>query len=604
MERSKAARKPAMMTFHSLVIASMLSAQSSAYVGLRSGGWACADASLGARSHRHHPKQHPHQRGCLVRHRRRRRQGGRLEATLQGGTDAPGGEENDHWEDAETRAVMEQFKRSVLDERGRVRQMTDRKAAEVAGAAADGILKLAERKVRSKLPPPPGLFDSDDPSAAAAAAGSYADESSNAAAIRHQFYAAIGQEEEEGDGELEEEEALLDWGNDRDRLSGVGMGEGRGPGRHPLRMESREDGAEYESILAALKAYHAQHGNLLLTHKYHTTPTTSAVESAQEEGEGGTRGVASSSKAAGMVEHQGWRLGQKAYNMKFWKKHIRDRPSRREELAKLGFVWERLQDEYNLFLEALLAYRDIEGSLLVPSSFVVPEEEPWPLCCQGMRLGAKVAGVRNQSLYVRADVARWYQLDAMGFVWDLSDAPFRQVFDALVEYKAQHGNLHVPVAFQVPSCPPWSEDLWGLAVGQRVLDIRARHRYIRNDPDRIRMLNQIGFQWTDAAKTSYANVVRALKAYRRVKGRDFSVPSSFVVPSFLPWPQSCWGLRLGTALVDIRSKGSGSGDCPSERLSSTNEARAIEYEGEDRQQRRLELERLGVFTQSRVRARL
>ena len=37
---------------------------------------------------------------------------------------------------------MEQFKRSVLDERGRVRQMTDRKAAEVAGAAADGILKL------------------------------------------------------------------------------------------------------------------------------------------------------------------------------------------------------------------------------------------------------------------------------------------------------------------------------------------------------------------------------------------------------------------------------------------------------------------------------
>lgn len=37
---------------------------------------------------------------------------------------------------------MEQFKRSVLDERGRVRPMTDRKAAEVAGAAADGILKL------------------------------------------------------------------------------------------------------------------------------------------------------------------------------------------------------------------------------------------------------------------------------------------------------------------------------------------------------------------------------------------------------------------------------------------------------------------------------
>ncbi|CAN0030214.1 unnamed protein product [Hapterophycus canaliculatus] len=144
----------------------------------------------------------------------------------------------------------------------------------------------------------------------------------------------------------------------------------------------------------------------------------------------------------------------------------------------------------------------------------------------------------------------------MGFVWDLSDAPFRQVYDALLQYKALHGNLHVPVAFCVPSTAPWQEDLWGLALGQsRVLDIRARHRYIRNDPERIKLLNEAGFRWADAAKASYGNVVRALKAYRKIKGRDFSVPSAFVVPSFLPWPQSCWGLRLGTALVDIRSKG-------------------------------------------------
>ncbi|CAM9898051.1 unnamed protein product [Ectocarpus fasciculatus] len=197
-----------------------------------------------------------------------------------------------------------------------------------------------------------------------------------------------------------------------------------------------------------------------------------------------------------------------------------------------------------------------------------------------MRLGAKVAGVRNQSLYVRTDVARWYQLDAIGFVWDLSDAPFREVYDALLQYKAEHGNLHVPVAFRVPSSPPWHQDLWGLALGQRVLDIRATHRYIRNDPERIRLLNEAGFRWTDATKASYGNVVRALKAHRKIKGRDLSVPSSFVVPSFLPWPQSCWGLRLGTALVDIRSKGR-------------------YLKGEERQQRRMELERLGVFAQSR-----
>ena len=47
---------------------------------------------------------------------------------------------------------MEQFKRSVLDERGRVRPMTDRKAAEVAGAAADGILKLVSCCLISLVP--------------------------------------------------------------------------------------------------------------------------------------------------------------------------------------------------------------------------------------------------------------------------------------------------------------------------------------------------------------------------------------------------------------------------------------------------------------------
>lgn len=38
-----------------------------------------------------------------------------------------------------------------------------------------------------------------------------------------------------------------------------------------------------------------------------------------------------------------------AYNMKFWKLHVRDRPSRREELAALGFVWGRCDKFLTLF---------------------------------------------------------------------------------------------------------------------------------------------------------------------------------------------------------------------------------------------------------------
>eukprot|EP00752_Nemacystus_decipiens_P004819 g4386.t1 len=478
----------------------------------------------------------------------------------------------DPWMEAKSRALMKQFKDSVLDEDGlSVRALSEQSARRAADQAAGGMMDLAEREFRSRLPPPASrssLYHPDDSdidldldlaavgrigvdSAATTADGAARGEANVHARL-------VGETFPEGGGAND-----VDWG-DADEITGGGNGSmeggaaiGSGVARPVL--ESVGDRAEYESTLAALKAYRRQHGNLLLTQNY-------VMPCDEEEG--------------GMREHRGWRLGQKAYNMKFWKRHVRDRPSRREELAALGFVWGRLQDEYNLFVEALLAYKEIEGSLLVPHSFVVPEGGPWPLCCQGMRLGAKVSGVRNQSLYVRTDVARWYQLDAMGFVWDLTDAPFRQVYDALLQYKALHGNLNVPVAFCVPSSPPWHQDLWGLALGQRVLDIRAKHRYIRNDPERIRLLNKAGFRWADAAKASYVNVVRALKAYRKVKGRDLSVASSFVVPSFLPWPQSCWGLRLGTALVDIRSKGR-------------------YLKGKDSEERRQELERLGVFAQSR-----
>eukprot|EP00903_Cladosiphon_okamuranus_P017703 g16302.t1 len=448
-------------------------------------------------------------------------------------------------------ALMQQFKDSVLDEDGlSVRVLTEESARRVADQAADGILGMAEREFRNRLPPPTSgssLFQLDDLDLDLDVDLDLADVGGIAAGSNHRA-------KENKDGlPVEEGGGTVDWGQAEGKegcVGGDGSGDGgpaTGSGVAQPVLESVGDREEYESTLAALKAYHRQHGNLLLTQNY-------VMPCDEEEG--------------------------RAYDMKFWKRHVRDRPSRREELAALGFVWGRLQDEYNLFVEALLAYKEVEGSLLVPHSFVVPEGGPWPLCCQGMRLGAKVSGVRNQSLYVRTDVARWYQLDAMGFVWDLTDAPFRQVYDALLQYKAEHGNLNVPVAFCVPSSPPWHQDLWGLALGQRVLDIRAKHRYIRNDPERIRLLNKAGFRWADAAKASYVNVVRALKAYRKVKGRDLSVPSSFVVPSFLPWPQSCWGLRLGTALVDIRSKGR-------------------YLKGKESEERRAELERLGVFAQSR-----
>ena len=74
------------------------------------------------------------------------------------------------------------------------------------------------------------------------------------------------------------------------------------------------------------QAYHAQHGNLLLTHKYHVTPSSQPFQEAGGRRDGGGREAAAPTAPAAaaaaaaavataapvvLVEHRGWRLGQK-----------------------------------------------------------------------------------------------------------------------------------------------------------------------------------------------------------------------------------------------------------------------------------------------------
>ena len=81
----------------------------------------------------------------------------------------------------------------------------------------------------------------------------------------------------------------------------------------------------------------------------------------------------------------------------------------------LGFVWQRLQPEYNLVFEALVAFKLAYGHLLVPSDFVVPRGDAhWPLGTVGLPLGRRVRQIRNRNDYLGADQARYAQLDELG----------------------------------------------------------------------------------------------------------------------------------------------------------------------------------------------
>ena len=79
----------------------------------------------------------------------------------------------------------------------------------------------------------------------------------------------------------------------------------------------------------------------------------------------------------------------------------------------------------------------------------------------------------------------------------MNDIRFQNVFRALERYKEIYGDLVVPQPFTVPSdTDDWPEVTWGLRLGARVNAIRSQGTFLKGDPTRRQMLDDIGFAWS------------------------------------------------------------------------------------------------------------
>ena len=349
----------------------------------------------------------------------------------------------------------------------------------------------------------------------------------------------------------------------------------------------------YESAIETLRAYHSNHSNLVIPRRF-IVPKEDVYP----------------------TEWHGIDLCSTVYNMKWWQRHVKQNPDRVAELNKLGFIWERLQPEWNLVLEALITYSALNGDLLVPTKFVVPHEsEHYPKATWGLPLGNCVFRIRSRHDFLRGKNAesRRAQLDGLGFVWDMTEHLFRKFyfvlrhFKKLEEERPQEGTggarraLRVPSTFIVPSGEDsgWPPELWGYRLGEKCNAVRQKELYIKNDVERQRALAELGFQWSGNATLGWLDVVHGAAIYSRMNGRNLDVPSNFVVPApphidhdsndaedtsitgsddAWPWPgeddlcsilsnvphpllnyirhlERLWGLNLGQRLKDIRLKG-------------------------------------------------
>jgi Arc/MetJ-type ribon-helix-helix transcriptional regulator len=308
----------------------------------------------------------------------------------------------------------------------------------------------------------------------------------------------------------------------------------------------------FESAFAALHAYHNIHGDLVLPRRF-VVPVDPTYP-------------------------QQWHqmdLASVVYSMNWWKLHIKNRPERVSRLSKLGFIWERLQPEWNLILEALVTFRAIHNNVLVPYRFVVPRgDSQWPRATWGLPLGSCVYRIRARNDFLRGHHAgsRRDQLDGLGFVWDIQEHRFRKFYTVLRHYAqrelsgpySKNGEkkiIRVPSNYIVPQCKGWPEDLWGYPLGVKSSAVR-KGLYIKHEPRFQIMLAELGFRPTGNADLGWLRVVHASAIYSRRNGRTLDVPLSFIVPEKpsnmsqddWPWPQYLCGLPLGQRLKDIRVK--------------------------------------------------
>jgi hypothetical protein len=278
----------------------------------------------------------------------------------------------------------------------------------------------------------------------------------------------------------------------------------------------------YDITLQALKRYHDNHGHLVLPRRFSVPESTDYPS----------------------MWH-GVDLAGTVYNMRWWLYHVKQQPDRVHDLNRLGFVWERLQPEWNLILEALIVYRGLHGDLLVPSDFTVPHEsQQWPKACWGIALGSAVFKIRNRSDHLRDANTSWKrreQLDRIGFVWDVQELRFNKFCRALKVYRKVEERtgpadrviaLKIPSKFVVPRSSQWPNEFWGYRLGERCTQVRQKQLYVRGHPERLKVMADLGFYVSggnDCLK--WLEVVHAAAVYSQMHGNELDVPTKFVVPA-------------------------------------------------------------------------
>lgn len=203
--------------------------------------------------------------------------------------------------------------------------------------------------------------------------------------------------------------------------------------------------------------------------------------------------------------------------------------------------------KYDLMVTALLRYKQINGDMLVPCKFAVPENSDWPTETWRLNLGIFVGNVRNGNAYTE----RNDELRRLGFEFEPkfnNRYGYDLVKKAMLRYKELYGNMLITSVYVVPDTNDWPIPMRGMKLGNIVNNVRRGSSYA----DKRQDLLEIGFDFESQHKYGYDLVKRGLLRYKEINGH-INVPARFQIPdNHIEWPSELWNIKLGTVVHDIR----------------------------------------------------
>ncbi|MFD8727700.1 Helicase associated domain protein [Streptomyces sp. NPDC059611] len=245
----------------------------------------------------------------------------------------------------------------------------------------------------------------------------------------------------------------------------------------------RSSTTPWEEFLGACSAFHAEHNHLNVPPQYSTPGGLPLYEKLNHQRQRYRRGVLD--------------------------------PRRREELEKLGIVWEVLNSKRQRFWGELRKFHQEHGHLRIPKSYRTVGDEP-------MNLGAAVGTVRARYSAGKLSPEEIAFYESLGMIWQVNEADRIQFLEDLRQYKQQHGHLDVPVNYVISGAPPRK-------LGQQVSMWRPRFARDELDPELMTALKEIGFI-ADLREFRYRPYFDALVSFKREHGHVKPPPGFVTAP--------------------------------------------------------------------------